>query len=180
MKLKDACSLEEKLWPPTKVPLVKAMVFPVVMYACANWTIKKAEHKIIYAIQLWCWRRLESPLDSKEIKPVNPKGNPPWIVIGRTDAEAPILWPPDVKSWLIGKDLDAGKDWGQEEKETTEDQMVGWHHQLNGHEFEQVLGDGKGQTGKHGVLQSMGWQRVGHDWVTELIEATFTSLHFKW
>ena len=113
-------------------------------------------------------KTLESPLDSKEIKPVNPKGNPPWIVIGRTDAEAPILWPPDVKSWLIGKDLDAGNDWGQEEKGTTEDQMVGWHHRLNGHEFEQALGDGKGQTGKHGVLQSMGWQRVGHDWVTEL------------
>ena len=123
-------------------------------------------------------KTLESPLDSKEIKPVNPKGNLPWIIIGRTDAEAPILWPPDVKRWLIGKDLDAGKDWGQEEKRTTEDQMVGWHHWFNGHEFEQALGDGEGQTGKHSVLQSMGWQRVRHDSVTELIEATFTSLHF--
>ena len=83
-------------------------------------------------------KTLESPLDSKEIKPVNPKGNQSWIVIGRADAEAetPILRPPDVKNWLIWKDPDAGKDWRQEEKGTTEDEMVGWHHQLNGHEFE--------------------------------------------
>ena len=81
---------------------------------------------------------LEKNLDSKEIKPVNPKGNQLWIFIGRTDAEALILWPPDVKSQLIGKDPDAGKDWGQEEKVATEDEMVGWHHWLNGHEFEQL------------------------------------------
>ena len=87
----------------------------------------------------------ESPWDSKEIKPVNPKGNQPWILIGRIDAEAPILLPPDVKSWLIVKDPDAGKDWRQEEKGTTEDEMVGWHHWLNGHEFEQTLGDSEGQ-----------------------------------
>ena len=81
-------------------------------------------------------KTLESPLDSKEIKPVNPKGNQPWIFMRRTaKAEAPIIWPPDVKTWLIGKDPDAGKDWGQEEKGTTEDEMVGWHHQLDGHEF---------------------------------------------
>ena len=81
------------------------------------------------------------------IKPVNPKGNQLWIFIGKTDAEAeaPILWSPDAKSWLIGNDPDAGKDWGQEEKEMIEDEMVGWHHWLNGHEFEQALGDGKGQ-----------------------------------
>ena len=90
-------------------------------------------------------KTLESPLDSKEIKPVNPKGNQPWIFIGRTDAEAPILWPFDVKSQLIGKEPDDGKDWRQEEKRTTEDEMVGWHHQLNGHEFEQALGVGDGQ-----------------------------------
>ena len=90
---------------------------------------------------------LESFLDSKEIKPVNPKGNQPWIFIGRTDAEAeaPIFWPPDEKSQLIGKDPDAGKDWRQEEKGTTEDEMVGWQHQLNGHEFEQTLGDSERQ-----------------------------------
>ena len=88
------------------------------MYGCESCTIKKAEHQRIDAFKLWYWRRLKNPLDSKEIKPVHPKGNQPWIFIGRTDAEAeaPILWPPDVKSWLIGKDLDAGKDWGQEEK----------------------------------------------------------------
>ena len=87
---------------------------------------------------------LEGPLDSKEIKPVNPKGNQPWIVIGRidTEAEAPIFWSPDVKSQLIGKDPDAGKDWKQEEKGAMEDEMAGWHHQLNGHEFWQTPGDG--------------------------------------
>ena len=90
---------------------------------------------------------LESPLDCKEIKSGNPKGNQSWIFIGRTDAEAetPILWPPDAKSWLIGKDPDAGKDWRQEEKEMTEDEMVGWHYWLNEHEFEQALGVGDGQ-----------------------------------
>ena len=103
---------------PTKVHLAKAMVFPVVMYGCESWTIKKAEHRRIHAFELWCWRRLESPLDCKEIKPVNPKGNHSWILIERTDAEAetPILRPPDVKNWLIGKDPDTGKDWRQEEK----------------------------------------------------------------
>ena len=94
-------------------------------------------------------KTLESLLDCKEIKPVHPKGNQPWIFIGRTDAEAeaPILWTPDVKSWLIGKDPDAGKDGGQEEKGTTEDEMVGWHHRLDGREFEQALGVGDGQGG---------------------------------
>ena len=86
----------------------------------------------------------ESPLDSKEIKPVNPKGNQLWIFIGKTNVEAPILWPPDVKSRLTGKDSDAGKGWRQEEKGMTEDEMVWWNHQLNGHEFEQALEDGEG------------------------------------
>ena len=92
-------------------------------------------------------KTLENPLDCKEIKPVSPKWNQPWIFIGRTDAEAeaPILWPPDVKSQLIGKDPDAGTDTRQEEKWTTEDEMVGWHHWINGHEFEEASGDGKGQ-----------------------------------
>ena len=87
-------------------------------------------------------KTLESPLDCKEIQPVNPKGNQSWIFTGRTDAEAPILWPPDVKNWLIWKDPDAGKDWKWEEKGTTENEMVGWHHQLKGHECEQALGVG--------------------------------------
>ena len=88
-------------------------------------------------------KMLESPLDSKEIKPVNPKGNQPWIFLGRSDAEAevPILWTPDAKSWLTGKDPDMGKDWGQEEKVATENEIDGWHHQHNGQEFEQTLGN---------------------------------------
>ena len=102
------------------------------------------DHKESWALKDWCFwtvvleKILESPLDYKEIKPVHPKGNQPQIFIGRTyaEAEAPILWPPDVKNWLNGKDPDAGKDWRQEEKGTTEDETVGWHHRLNGHEFE--------------------------------------------
>ena len=109
---------------------------------------------------------LEGPLDSKEIQPVHPKGNQPWIFIGRTDAEAEalILRPPDAKRWLTGKDPDAGKNWRQE-KGTTEDKMVGWHHRLNGHGFEQTPGDGEGL----GILVCCSpWRcRVGHDWETE-------------
>ena len=112
-------------------------------------------------------KTLESPLDSKEIKPVSHKGNQPWIFIKRTDAEAPIIWPPDAKKGLIGKDPDSGKDWRQEDKGMTEDEMVGWHHQLNGHESEQAPGAGDGQGGL-ALLQSMELQRVGHNWATEL------------
>ena len=92
-------------------------------------------------------KTLESPLDCKEIQPVNPKGNQFWIFIGRTDAEAeaPMLWPPDEKNWLTGKDPDAGQDWSQEKKGMTEDEMVGWHHQIDGHEFQQALGVGDAQ-----------------------------------
>ena len=122
----------------------------------------------------WCFRIVvlektrESPLDSKKIKPVNPKGNQPWIFIGRTDVEAKalIFWPPDVKSWLIWIDPDAGKDWGQEEKGMTEDEMVGWYHLNNGHEFEQALGVGDGQ-GSLACCSPWG-HRVGHSWATEL------------
>ena len=113
------------------------------------------DHKESWALQNWCFwsvvleKTLESPLDSKEIKPVNPKGNQSWIFIERADVEAetPTLWPPDVKNWLIRRDPDAGKDWRQEEKGMTEDEMVGWHHWLNGHEFEQAPGVGDGQGG---------------------------------
>ena len=102
-----------------------------------------------YLLLMLCWRRLlRVPwTDCKEVQPVHPKGDKSWVFIGRTDAEAetPVLWPPHVKSWFIGKDSDAGRDWRQEEKGTTEDEMVGWHHWLNGHEFEQALGDGEGQ-----------------------------------
>ena len=118
----------------------------------------------------WYWRRLlRGPLDCKEIKPVHPKGNQSWIFIGRIDAEAEalILWPLDMKNWLLGNDPDAGKDWRQEEKGMTEDEMVGWHHWLDRHEFEQALGVGDGQRSLE-CLQSLGLQRVRHDWVTEL------------
>ena len=124
---------------PTKVRLVKDMVFPVVMYGCESWNKKKAECQRTDAFELWCWRRLlECPLDCKEIQPVHPKGNQSWVFIGRidVDSEAPILWPPDAKNWLIRKDADAGEDWRQEKKGATEDGMVGWHHQLNVCEFE--------------------------------------------
>ena len=122
----------------TKVYIVKAVVFLVVMYRCESWATKKVEHWRTDAFELWCWRRLLSPLDCKEIQPVQPKGNQSWLYIGRTDAEAetPILWPPDVKNWLNGKDPDAGKHWRQEEKVMPEDEMVGWHHRLDGREFE--------------------------------------------
>ena len=134
---------------PTKVRLVKAMDFPVVMYGCESWTVKKAECQSTDAFELWCWRRLLSPLDCKEIQLVHPKGDQSWVFFGRndTEAETPILWLPHAKSWLIGKDPDARRDWGQEEKGTTEDEMVGWYHRLNGHGFGWTLGVGDGQGG---------------------------------
>ena len=144
---------------PTKARLLKAMVFPVVMCGCESWTIKKAECQRIDAFELWCC----SPSDCKEIKSANPKGDQSWVFIGRTDVEAetPILWPPDGKNWLIWKDPDAGKDWGQEEKEMTEDEVVGWHHQLDGHEFERAPGVGDGQ-GSLACCSPWG-RRVGHN-----------------
>ena len=113
-------------------------------------------------------KTLESPLDCKEVQRVHPKGNQSRMFIGRTDAkdETPILRPPDAKNWLIGKDLDAGKDWRQEEKGITEADMVGWHHRLDGHEFEQTLGVGDGQGSL--VYCSPRGRRVWHDWATEL------------
>ena len=128
------------------------------------------DHKA-WALKNWCFqtvvleKTLESPLDCKEIKPVNPKGNQSWIFIGRTDAEAkaPILWPPDAKSWLTGKDPDTGKDWGQE-KETTKDEMVGWYHRLNGHEFEQTPGDGEGQGS---LAYCSPWGHKESDWLSD-------------
>ena len=128
-----------------------------------------------WLLKNWCFwtvvleKTLESPLDSKEIQRVHPKGDQSWVFIGRTDAEdeTPVLWPPHVKSWLIGKDSDAGRDWWQEEKGTTEDEMARWHHWLDGHEFELNPGVGDGQGGL--VCWFIGSQRVRHmsDW-TEL------------
>ena len=113
----------------------------------------KLDHKEGWVLKNWCFltvvlkKTLQNPLDCKEIKPVSPNGNQPWIFIGRTDAEAetPILWPPDAKNWLTGKDPDAGKDWGNEENGATADEMVGWQHWLTGREFEQTPGFGGGQ-----------------------------------
>ena len=113
------------------------------------------DYKESWVLKNWCFwtvvlqKTLESPLDCKEIQPVHRKGDQSWVFIGRTDVEAetPILWSPDVKSWLIGKDPDAGKDWGQEEKGTTEDEMVGWHHRHNRHGFGWTPGVGDGQGG---------------------------------
>ena len=129
-----------------KVYIVKAMIFPLDTYGCESWTIKKAEHQRSDAFKLWWWQKLLSFLDSKEIKPVNTKGSQSWIFIGRikTEAEAPILWPLDVKNQLIGKDPDAMKIWRQKERMATEDDMVGWHCQLNAYEFEKT-GDSEGQ-----------------------------------
>ena len=145
----------------TKPRLVKAMVFPVVMYRC------ELDYKEIWAPKYWCFwtvvleKTLESPLDCKEIQPVHPKGNQSWVFIGRTDVEAetPILWPPDAKSWPIWKDLDAGKDWGQQEKGTTADEMIGWHHQLDEHGFgctpQELVMDGEAwHAAVHGVAKS--------------------------
>ena len=127
---------------PTKVHLVKAMVFPVVMYGCESWTVKKAECRRIDTFELWCWRRLLrvpwTPRRSNQsiLKEINPGCS--LEVLAK--AETPILWPPHVKSWPIGRDSDAGRDWGQEEKGTTEDEMAGWHHRLYGCEFEWTPG----------------------------------------
>ena len=131
---------------PTKARLVKAMVFPVVVWM---WELDCEES---WMLKNWCFWTVVfiSPLDCKEIQLVHSKGDQSWVFIGMTDVEAetpPILWPPDEKSWLIGRDPDAGKDWEPEEKGTTEDEMVGWHHGLNGHESEGTPGVGDGQGG---------------------------------
>ena len=181
-------SLEGKLWPTnldsilksrditlsTNVRLVKAMVFPVVMYGCESWTIKKAERRRIDAFELWCWRRLLNPLDCKEIQPVYPKGDQSWVFIGRTDVETetPILWPPDAKSWLTWKNPDAGNDWGQEEKGMTEGEMVGWHHQLN--EYQGIVKLYPGYSEGQGSLACMGSQRLRHHWLTEQQQKSLT------
>ena len=150
---------------PTTVRLVKAIVW-----------VWELDYKESWALKNWCFwtvlleKTLESPLDCKEIQPVHPKGDQSWVFIGRTEVEAEtlILWPPDVKSWLIWKDSDAGKGWGQEEKGTTENEMVGWHHHINGHGFARTLGVVMDREAwhavVHGVAKSQTWLS---DW-TEL------------
>ena len=164
---------------PTKVRLVKAMVFPVVMYGCESWTVKKAECQRIDAFELWCWRR---PLRVRlqQIQPVHSEGDQPWDIFGRNDAEAetPVLWPPDVKNWLIGKDSDAGRDWGQEEKGTTGDEMAGWHHWLDGHESGWTPGAGDGQGG---LACCNSWGRKESDTTERLIWSdNCTKKHTVW
>ena len=142
-------------------------------------------HKAGWAPKNWCFwtvvleKTLESSLDCKEIKPVHPKGNQSWTFTGRTDAEAPIFWPPDVKNWLIGKYPDAGKEWRQEEKVTTEDEMVGWHHRLDRHEFELVLGVGDEQGS---LVCCSPWGHKDSDTIEWLnwTEHAFSNLHIKW
>ena len=156
LKLKDTCSLEEKLWQHIKKQrhhFIRGPYSQSYGFSSSQVQMWELNHKEGWVLKNWCFRvvvlekTLESLLDCKEIKPVNPKGNQSWLFAGKTDAEAeaPIFCPPDVKNWLLRKDPDAGRDWRQEEKGTTEDKMVGWHHQLDGPQFEQASGDDEGQ-----------------------------------
>ena len=160
MKLKDAYFLKEKLWPTYTTYTKQRHYFAYkgpssqsCSFSSSHVWMWELDHKEVWAMKNWCFwtvvleKTLESPLDCKEIQPVHPKGNQSWIFIGRTDAEAetPILWPPDAKNWLTGKDPDTGEDWRREEKGVTEDEMIGWHHWLDGHEFKQAPGNGEGQ-----------------------------------
>ena len=153
----------------TKVRLVKAMVFPVVMYGCESWTVKKAEQWRIDAFELWCWRRLlRVPWTARRsnqsiLKEISPGCSLEGLML---KLKHQYLRPPHAKSWLVGKDSDAGRDWGQEEKGMTEDEMAGWYHLLYGREFEWTPGVGDGQGG---LVCCDSWScRVRHDWTTEL------------
>ena len=173
---------------PTNVHLVKAMVSPVHVWM---WEL---DHKEGWALKNWCFwtvvleKTLESPLECKQIKPVNPKENQPWMFIGRTDAEAeaPILWLPDVENWLIRKDPDAGKDWGQKEKGITEDEMIEWHHRLSACGLGWTLGVDDGQGGLacavHGVAKSRTWLSdwTELNWTTgqQLLQVYYTASWF--
>ena len=152
------------------------------MYGCESWTIKKAKHRRIDAFELWCWRSLlRVPWTARRSHQSIPKAYQSWILIGRTNAEAetPILWPPDGKYWLIWKDPDAGKDWGQEEKGTTEDEMVGWHHRLNGHGFGWTPGAGDGRGGLV-CCGSWGRKELGTtEWLNWTECSTFTASFFR-
>ena len=154
---------------PTKVHLVKAMVFPVVMYGCEGWTVKKAEHWRIDAFELWCWKRLlRVPWTARRSnQSILKEISPGWSLEGLMLKLKLQYFGHLMQSWLIGKDSDAERDWGQEEKGTTEDEMAGWHHRLDAHEFGWTPGVGDGQGGL-ACCDSWGC-RVRHDWVTDLI-----------
>ena len=169
----------------TKVRLINAMVFPVVMYGCESWTIKKTDHQKIDVFELWCWRRLwRVPWTARRsnqsiLKEISPECLS--VLEGLIEAETPILWPPHVKSWCIWKDPDAGKDWRQEEKRMAEDEMVGWHHRLNGHEFGLTPGVGDGQGGlvccgswghkESDMTERLNWTEL--NWTRSLIKYRF-------
>ena len=164
---------------PIKVHIIKVVVFPVAMCVCEIWTIKKSwppKNSCFWTLVLV--KTLESPLYCKEIQPVHPKGNQSWIFLGRTDADAetPIHWPPDAKNRLISKVPDAGKVWRQEEKGTTEDKMVGWHHQLNGLEFEWAAGVGDGQGGLECCSLSGCKESDMTEWLNWLIPSSVTKI----
>ena len=177
MKLKDSCSLEES-YDKTRQCIKKqrhhfankGLYSQSYGFSSRHVWMWELDSKVSPVLKNWFFRivvlekTLESPLDCNMIKQGSPNGNQPWIFIGRTvaEGEGPILWPYDVKSWLIRKDPDAGKDGRQEEKGMTEDEMVGWHHRLNGHEFEQTLGDGEGQ----------GWLACGSPWDLKELDVT--------
>ena len=201
MKLTDACSLEcydqlrqhikkQRHYFADKGP--SSQSYGVSSGHVWMWEL---DYKESWVLKNWCFwtvvleKTLESPLDCKEIQPVNPKENKSWLFIGRTDAEteAPVLWSPDVKSWLIRKDPDARKDWRQEEKGTTEDEMVGWHHWLNEHEFEQALGVGDGQGSlaccsplahkKSDITEWLNWTDEGNEMeAPDFVLSIFTNL----
>ena len=156
MKLKDTCFLRamtnlESILKSRDITLLTKLCIVNAVSSSSHMWMWGLHRKEGWVLKNWCFwtvvleKTLESPVVSKEIKPVTPKGDQPWIFIGRASAEAPILWPPDAKSWLTGKDPDLGKDSGQEEKWAIEDEMVGWHHLLNGHKFEHTPGDSEGQ-----------------------------------
>ena len=162
LKLKDACSLEEKLWPTETAYIKQRHHFAnknsssqIYGFSSSHVQMWELDHKECWVLKNRCFqvvvqeKTLESPLDCKEIQPVHSKGYQSWVFIGRAnvEAETPILWAPDAKNWFIWKDPDAGKDWEQEEKGTTEDEMVRWHHCLNWHEFGWIPGVGDGQGG---------------------------------
>ena len=157
---KKSYDLSRQYIKKQRLCFVKAMVFPVVMYGCESWTMKKAEHRRIDALELWCWGRLlrvpwtASRSNQSILKEISPGYSLEGLMLKLKLQYKE--WPPDTKNWLIGKDPDTGKDWRQEEKGTTEDEMVGWHHWLNGHEFWQALGVGDGQGG---LVRCSPWDR---------------------
>ena len=171
IKMENIVSIKSRdISLPTKVHLVKAVVFPIVMYGCESWTIKKAERRRTDAFELWCWRRLfrvpwtAGRSNQSILKEISPEYSLEGLMLNWNSNTLATWW--EELTHLFGKDPDAGKDWGWEEKGMTEDEMVGWHHQLNEHEFEWAPGVGDGQGGL--ACCSPWGRRVGHDWATEL------------